>query len=96
MKAELAGKRRQATLERADHAGGDSGRVPVHPHHRAERLEPERMREAAQELIATVFEHDRLGDDRAQPRHALPQPRGHAATVERKVGAAGSAGHGGD
>src|SRR5262245_54745218 len=40
--AELALKRGERALERADHAGGDAGGMPVHSHHGAERLEPER------------------------------------------------------
>ena len=47
MDAELSGQRRQATLQRADDARGDAGGMPVHPHHRAERLEPEGMRQPA-------------------------------------------------
>ncbi len=47
MDAELRGQRRQATLQRADDARGDAGGMPVHPHHRAERLEPEGMRQPA-------------------------------------------------
>ena len=88
MEAELAGERRQPALQRADHAGGDAGRVPVHPHHRAERLEPERMGEPAQQLVAPVMVDDRLGDHRAEPRHALGEPRRHAAAMQRQVGAA--------
>ncbi len=46
------------------------------------------MREPPQELVAPVFEHDRLGDDRAEPGHALAEPARHAAPVQRQVGAA--------
>jgi hypothetical protein len=38
---EFAGERCKAALQRADHAGSDARGVPVHPHHGAERLEPE-------------------------------------------------------
>src|SRR5207253_2378561 len=41
--AELAAAQRERALQRPEHARGDAGRVPVHPHHRAERLEPERL-----------------------------------------------------
>ena len=91
--AELSGQRRQAALQRADDAGGDAGGMPVHPHHRAERLKPERMRQPAQQLVAAILEDDRLGDHRAEPRHALAQPLRHAAAVKRQVGAAGTAHH---
>ena len=58
--AELARQRVEPALQRADHAGGDAGRMPVHPHHRAERLEPERVGEAAQQFVAAVMVDDRL------------------------------------
>src|SRR4051794_1861888 len=48
--AELSGQGRQAALQRADDAGRDSGGMPVHSHHGAERLEPEGMRETAEKL----------------------------------------------
>src|SRR5271166_983082 len=93
MDAELSGQRRQASLQRADDARGDAGRMPVHTHHRAERLEPEGMRQPAQELVTAVLEDDRLGDHRAEPRHAVAQPFGHVPAVERQVGAARAPSH---
>jgi hypothetical protein len=93
MQAELALERREPALERTDHAGGDAGRMPVHPHHGAERLEPERMRQPAQQLVAPVVKHDRLADHRAEPAHALAEPRRHASAMQRQVGASGSLGH---
>ena len=71
MDAELAAQRRQPALQRADHAGGDAGGMPVHAHHGAEGLEPEGMREPAQQLVAPVVMDDRLADHGAEPRHAL-------------------------
>ena len=91
--AKLAAQRRQAALQRAEHAGGDAGGMPVHAHDGAEGLEPERMRQPAQEFLAPVVMHDRLRDHRAEPRHALAQPRRHAAAVERQVGASAASGH---
>jgi hypothetical protein len=44
--AQFIGKRAQAALEGADHAGGDTGGMPIHSHDRAERLEPEGVRQA--------------------------------------------------
>ncbi len=41
--AEFAAQRGKPPLQRTDDAGGDAGGVPVHPHDRSERLEPERM-----------------------------------------------------
>ena len=45
------------------------------------------MRKSAQEFVAAIMMHDGLGDDRSKARHALPEPRGHAAIVQRQVGA---------
>ena len=61
VKAKLAFKRAQAALERAEHARGDAGGMPVHSHHGAERLKPERMRQAAQKFIAAVVMDRRPG-----------------------------------
>ena len=36
VEAELGFERPEATFQRADHAGRDARRMPVHPHHRAE------------------------------------------------------------
>ena len=93
MQAEFARQRPEPPLERADDRGRDAGRVPVHAHHRAEGLEPEGMRETPQEFVAPVFEHDRLGDHGAEPRHALSEPPRHAAAVQRKVCAASAPRH---
>ena len=81
-------ERRQTALERADHAGGDAGRMPIHPHHGAERLKPERMRQPPEELVAAIVMDDRLADDGAQRRHAFRQPCRNPATMERKISAA--------
>ena len=53
------------------------------------------MGESPQQLVAAIMVDDRLADDRAQPGHALPEPGGHSAAVQRKVGSAGSLGQGG-
>ncbi len=93
MQAEFARQRRQPALQRADDRGRDAGRMPVHPHDRAEGLEPERMSNSAQKLVAPVFEHDRFGDHGAEPGHALTEPSWHAAAVQRQIGAPSAAGH---
>src|ERR1700722_13471480 len=67
--------------------------MPIHAHDAAERLEPERMREPPQQLVAPVVMPDRLADDGAEPAHALAEPCRHAAAVQRQVGASGSVGH---
>ena len=88
MEPELAGERLQPPLQRTQHARGDARGVPVHAHDGAERLEPERMGEPAQELVPAIVVHDRLRHDRTQPRHALPEPGRHPAMVKGQIGAA--------
>jgi hypothetical protein len=83
MDAEFARERRESAFERADHARG----MPVHPHHGAEGLKPERMGETAQEFVAAVIMRDGLGDYRAQPCHALAEPCRNPAVVKRQIGA---------
>ena len=87
MDAEFARQRLEPALQRADHARGDARGVPVHAHDGAERLEPERMGEAAQQLVAAVVVHDRLADDGAEPRHAARKPQGHPPAMQRQIGA---------
>jgi len=55
MQAEFARQWLQPALQRADDAGGDAGRMPVHAHHGAEGLEPERMRQATQEFVTGPY-----------------------------------------
>jgi hypothetical protein len=64
--------------------------MPVHPHHRAKGLKPERIAEAGQERRAPVVMDDALGDRRAERRHARRQPRWHPAAVQREIGNAGA------
>ena len=90
---EFALQRRQSAFQGADHAGRDAGRVPVHAHHGAKGLKPERMRQPLQEFVSPVVMNHRLGDDCAQGGHALGQPWRHAAAMEGKVGAASSSCH---
>jgi hypothetical protein len=90
MNAELARERLETAFERADNAR--RGGMPVHPHHGAERLEPERMRQAAQQLVAPVMVDDRLADHRAEPRHPIGQPSRDVAAMQWRIGAAGFAG----
>jgi hypothetical protein len=90
VQAEFAAQRAEAALERPEHARGDAGGMPIHSHQRAKRLEPERMRQAAEEFIASVMMNDRLAEQRPKPRHPLREPFRNAPVVERQVGAAGS------
>src|SRR6266436_2657923 len=91
--AELALKRCKAALQGADDAGGNAGGMPVHSHHRAERLKPERMRQPLQEFVAAVMMDDSLADNGAKQGHAFSQPRRNTAAVKRKIGAACSSCH---
>ena len=56
----------------------------VHTHHSVERVEPERTRQPAQQLVTAILENDH----RAEPCHAVAQPFGHASAMQRQVGAA--------
>src|SRR5712671_1282973 len=89
----LVPKRRKAALQRADDAGGNPGGMPVHSHHRAERLKPERMRQPLQEFIAAVMMDDSLADNGAKHGHALRQPWRNTPAVKGKIGAACSSCH---
>ena len=93
MNAEFAGHRIKAPLQRSDDTCRDAGRMPIHAHDCTERLEPERVCHAAEQFVATVVNDDCLGDDRTEPCHALAQPSWDAATMKRKIGAAGSLDH---
>src|ERR1700674_2517360 len=90
MDAKFSLQRSQPPFQCTDDAGGDAGRVPVHSHHRAERLEPEWVRQPLQEFVAAVLVNDRLRDDGAEPLHAHRQPRRNSSTVQRKDRAAGA------
>jgi hypothetical protein len=68
--------------------------VPIHSHHGAKGLKPERMREAAEQLVPAVMMDDRLADDGAKPRHAIGEPFGNMAAMKRQIGAAGASWHG--
>src|SRR6266581_3836632 len=91
--AKLAPKRRKTALQGADDAGGNAGGMPVHSHHRAERLKPEWMRQPLQEFVAAVMMDDSLADNGAKQGHAFSQPRRNTPTVKRKIGAARSSCH---
>ncbi len=93
MDSEFARQRLKAALQRADHARGDARGVPVHAHDGAERLKPERMGEATQQLVAAISVGDRLSNDGAEAGHAVREPQGHPAAMQRQIGASCSTGH---
>jgi hypothetical protein len=84
--AQLGRDRRQPALERAQHAGGDPGRMPVHAHHATQGLKPERIGEPTQDLVATVFEHQGFDNHPAKARHARGEPHGDPPAVQRQIG----------
>ena len=57
--------------------------MPVHAHDGAEGLEPERVRQPTEKLLAAVMVHDRFAHDRAQAGHPLGEPFRDAAAVQR-------------
>ena len=75
--------RLQSPLERPDDACGNARGVPVHTHHRAEALKPERMREPPQELIAPVLVYDSFCNHAGKSRHAGSKPHGDATPMQR-------------
>src|SRR3954468_13909262 len=88
MDAELVLQWLQAALQRADHAGGDAGGMPIHSHHRAERLKPEWMRQPLQEFITAIVMNDGLANDGAERGHAACQPWWNTPAVKWKIRAA--------
>jgi hypothetical protein len=85
MDAALARARGEAALEGPEHARGDTRGMPVHARDRAEALEPEGMREAAEQLVPAIFDYDGIDEDRAEPGHPLAEPGRHATAVQRQI-----------
>ena len=83
MKSQFVLDRTKSALERAEHAGRDAGRVPVHTHDRTKRLKPEWMCEASQHFITTVVMHDRFNNHATQGSHACRKPWRNATSVQR-------------
>ena len=77
MNPKLIRERNQAALQGADHARCDARGMPIHAHHRAEGLEPERVGKAAQQLVAAIMMDDRFAHHRAEAGHAICQPLWH-------------------
>src|SRR5689334_16336177 len=63
--------------------------MPIHSHERAKRLKPERMRQPAEELVASGMVNDRFAEQRAELCHAIGEPSRNVAAVEGQIGAAG-------
>src|SRR6476619_5716588 len=90
MDAEFVRKRPQPALEGTDNTGRDSGRVPVHAHDCAERLEPEWMGQPLQEFVASVVVDNGLCDDGTEGRHARLKPGRYSPSMKRKNCTSGS------
>jgi len=90
---ELILERGEAALERADYAGGNSRRMPVHAHDSAEGLEPERIGKPPQQLVAAVMMDYGFAHHRAETSHAIGEPLRHAPAMQRKIGASRSLRH---
>jgi hypothetical protein len=91
--AELLLKRSQPALQGADHTRRDTGGMPVHAHHGAERLEPERVGETPQQFVATVMMNDRFADNRTKVGHPVGKPSGNLPGVQRQVCGSSSLSH---
>ena len=83
--AELVRARIESSLQRAHHRRGDAGGVPVHAHHRSERLEPERIAQPRQQRRPAVVQHHALADRGAERGHA----RAPATTARARRAAGG-------
>ena len=73
----------EPALQRPEHAGGDPRRMPIHPQHASQRLEPEGVGQPPQDPVRPFVQHERLDDHGAEPRHPLREPGGDPPSVER-------------
>jgi hypothetical protein len=64
--------------------------MPVHPHHAAERLKPERIAHSCEKSGSTVVQKNAFDDGGAEHRHAVREPGGDVPAVERRIGETGS------
>src|ERR1044071_2544162 len=60
--AKVVCTRRETSLESSHHRCGNSGGMPIHSHHRTERLEPERIAQPAEKCRCAVVADYGLGD----------------------------------
>ena len=64
----------EALLERTGHRGGHSAGMPVETEDTAECLEPERIGQAAEQLVGTAIEYDVCGNFARKLRHPREEP----------------------
>jgi len=67
--------------------------MPIHAHHGAERLEPERVSETAQQFVTAVMMDNRFADHRSEAGHPIGEPSGNLSSMQRQVGGSSSQGH---
>src|SRR5262245_33343117 len=77
--------RREAALQSAHDGCCNARRVPVHPHDRTERLEPEGVTETREESRCSVILNNSFGDGRAESGHPFGQPLRNTPAMKRKV-----------
>ena len=84
--AQLVRPRVEPTFQRSDNGCRDAGRMPIHSHDRAERLEPEGIAQPAEKGRVAVVRQHALADRRPQRGHPRGQPLRHAPAMKRKIG----------
>lgn len=90
---EFVTARRQSPLQGSNDTRRNARGVPVHAHDGTERLKPEGIRKASQQLVPTIVMDDGLRHDGTEPGHAVGQPPRNVAAVERQIGASGPSCH---
>src|ERR1700758_2235816 len=66
---------------------------PIHAHHGAERLEPERVSETAQQFVTAIMIDNRFADHRPEAGHPVGEPPRNLSSVQRQVGGSSPLGH---
>ena len=79
MRGSITGARSKAALQGPKHAGGDPGRVPVHPHHRPERGNPAAVQRQVGALGAPPDQPSTIAGGGADPDSAAPNNGSGAA-----------------
>src|SRR4030095_8017117 len=85
VQTQLISSAREPAFQSPHHGSSDPGRMPIHPHDRAESLKPEWIAESREKCGASVIVDDCFSNRRAQNGHSLRQPFGDAPAVKRKV-----------
>src|SRR5271167_4873219 len=91
--AEFVTARRQSPLQGSNDTRRNARGVPVHAHDGTERLKPEGIREASQQLVPTIVMNYCLRHDCTEPGHPVGQPPRNVAALEKQIGASGPSCH---